>query len=60
MGDRLSDAVFISGSVKTTARKEEYDEIKTSTNKVIVATYGVAAVGINIPMIFNLVLIEPG
>jgi superfamily II DNA or RNA helicase len=25
-----------------------------------VATYGVAAVGINIPRIFNLVLIEPG
>jgi hypothetical protein len=41
-------------------RKEEYDEIATSTNKIIVATYGVAAVGINIPRIFNLVLIEPG
>ena len=27
---------------------------------MIVATYGVAAVGINIPRIFNLVLIEPG
>jgi superfamily II DNA or RNA helicase len=26
----------------------------------MVATYGVAAVGINIPRIFNLVLIEPG
>jgi superfamily II DNA or RNA helicase len=25
-----------------------------------VATYGVAAVGINIPRIFNLVLLEPG
>jgi superfamily II DNA or RNA helicase len=25
-----------------------------------VATYGVAAVGINIPRIFNLVLVEPG
>ena len=40
--------------------EEEYDEIKTSSSKVIVATYGVAAVGINIPRIFNLVLIEPG
>jgi len=29
-------------------------------NKIIIATYGVAAVGINIPRIFNLVLIEPG
>lgn len=57
---RLKDSVFISGETKLTERKEEYDEIKTSANKVIVATYGVAAVGINIPRIFNLVLVEPG
>jgi len=58
--NEIPDAVFISGDVKTTKRKEEYDEIKTSDNKVIVATFGVAAVGINIPRIFNLVLLEPG
>ncbi len=57
---RLPDSVFISGETKLTERKEEYDEIKTSANKIIVATYGVAAVGINIPRIFNLVLLEPG
>ena len=56
----IKDSVFISGEVKTIDRKEEYDEIKTSDNKIIVATYGVAAVGINIPRIFNLVLLEPG
>ena len=56
----IPEAVFISGAVKTKDRKEEYDEVKTSDNKIIVATYGVAAVGINIPRIFNLVLIEPG
>jgi superfamily II DNA or RNA helicase len=56
----LKDAVFISGSVKLDDRKEEYDEIKTADNKIIVATYGVAAVGINLPRIFNLVLLEPG
>jgi superfamily II DNA or RNA helicase len=56
----LPDAVFVSGEVKTKVRKEEYDEIKTANNKIIVATYGVAAVGINIPRIFNLVLLEPG
>lgn len=54
------DAVFISGSMKNDKRKEHYDEVKTSDGKIIVATYGVAAVGINIPRIFNLVLIEPG
>jgi len=57
---RLPDAVFVSGNTNMIERKEEYDEIATSTNKIIVATYGVAAVGINIPRIFNLVLIEPG
>lgn len=54
------EVAFISGEVKTKDRKEEYDEIKTSTNKIIIATYGVAAVGINIPRIFNMVLLEPG
>jgi superfamily II DNA or RNA helicase len=58
--NELEGAVFISGEVKTKDRKEEYDEVKTSSEKIIVATYGVAAVGINIPRIFNLVLLEPG
>ena len=58
--EKNPDAVFVSGEVKTTARKKEYDEVKTVDNKIIVATYGVAAVGINIPRIFNLVLLEPG
>ena len=58
--DELEGSVFISGAVKTKDRKDEYDEIKTSDNKIIVATFGVAAVGINIPRIFNLVLLEPG
>lgn len=56
----IEDSVFISGSVKIGTRKEHYDEIHSSDNKVIIATYGVASVGINIPRIFNLVLIEPG
>lgn len=56
----IKDSVFISGETKGADRKEHYDEVKTSSNKVIIATYGVAAVGINIPRIFNLVLIEPG
>jgi superfamily II DNA or RNA helicase len=57
---RLPNAVFVSGETKLTERKEEYDEIAVSDNKIIVATYGVASVGINIPRIFNLVLLEPG
>jgi superfamily II DNA or RNA helicase len=57
LGDR---AVFVSGATKAKDRQDEYDEVAESTDKIIVATYGVAAVGINIPRIFNLVLIEPG
>ena len=56
----IPDSVFIKGDVKLKDRKDTYDEIQDATNKVIIATYGVAAVGINIPRIFNLVLIEPG
>ena len=57
---KIKDSVFISGSTKTLERKEHYDEVSTSKSKIIIATYGVASVGINIPRIFNLVLIEPG
>ena len=58
--ERIRDAVFVSGATKSGDRQDEYDEVATAADKVIVATYGVAAVGINIPRIFNLVLIEPG
>jgi superfamily II DNA or RNA helicase len=59
--ERLGDgAVFVSGSTKAKDRQDEYDQVADATDKIIVATYGVAAVGINIPRIFNLVLIEPG
>ena len=56
----IPDSAFISGEVKGSKRKEEYKEHATSDKKITVATYGVAAVGINIPRIFNLVLLEPG
>jgi superfamily II DNA or RNA helicase len=58
--EAIPDSVFVRGATKADERKEHYDDIKTSDDKVIVATYGVAAVGINLPRIFNLVLIEPG
>ncbi len=58
--EQLDDAVFVSGATKAKDRQDEYDEVAVADGKIIVATYGVAAVGINIPRIFNLVLIEPG
>jgi superfamily II DNA or RNA helicase len=63
-GEKLQElipgSVFIKGDVKLKDRKSAYDDINEGTNHVVIATYGVAAVGINIPRIFNLVLIEPG
>ena len=58
--EQLNDAVFVSGATKAKDRQDEYDEVAVADGKIIVATYGVAAVGINIPRIFNLVLVEPG
>ena len=57
---RIPGAVFISGDTKAQVRQEEYDKVSVNSGLVLVATYGVAAVGINIPRIFNVVLIEPG
>ena len=60
LAELIPDSTFVSGAVKNKDRKETYDTIREGTNEVIIATYGVAAVGLNIPRIFNLVLIEPG
>jgi superfamily II DNA or RNA helicase len=58
--DQSDKIPFISGIVKSKDRKEEYQDINMSDNKIMIATYGVCAVGINLPRLFNLVLIEPG
>lgn len=57
---RIPGAVFVNGSTKLSERKEEYDDVAVMDDKVIIATFGVASTGLNIPRIFNLVLIEPG
>lgn len=63
-GKTLTEAIpgasFVYGNTKSKDRKKEYKEVQGATNKIIIATYGVAAVGINIPRIFNLVLFEAG
>ena len=60
LAEMIPGSTFVSGAVKVKDRKETYDTIREGTNEVIIATYGVAAVGLNIPRIFNLVLLEPG
>ena len=56
----IPEADFVQGSMKSDDRKTAYKEINEGTNSITIATYGVAAVGINIPRIFNMVLLEPG
>ncbi|AUS02589.1 P-loop containing nucleoside triphosphate hydrolase [Vibrio phage 2.275.O._10N.286.54.E11] len=51
---------FVNGSTPKKKRESAYSSIADVDNEIIVATYGVAAVGLNIPRIYNLVLIEPG
>jgi superfamily II DNA or RNA helicase len=59
--ERLGNrAVFVSGATKGTKRDEEYAEVADVDDKILVCTFGVAAVGLNIPRLFNIVLIEPG
>ena len=60
LNELIPESSFVKGDVKLKDRKDAYDEINKGTNHGVIATYGVAAVGINIPRIFNLVLIEPG
>ena len=60
LGVPEENVVFVSGGTKGTTRTEHYDDIATATNKILICTYGIAAVGINVPRLFNIVLIEPG
>ena len=60
IADCIPGAVFLSGQSKSKDRKTQYDSIAVEDNTVTVCTYGIAAVGLNIPRIFNMVLIEPG
>lgn len=56
----IPDSVFVKGDVKLVDRKAAYTNIDKGENQVVIATYGVAAVGVNIVNLHNVVLLEPG
>lgn len=58
--EMIEGSILVNGSTKSTERHEHYDSMGDLNNVPLIATYGVAAVGIDIPRIFNLVLFEPG
>lgn len=56
----IPNSIFLSGLTKSTERKEHYNEVAFSNDKVIIATAQLASVGLDIPRINHLFLIEPG
>lgn len=57
LGDR---AVFIYGGTSAKNREKEYEAINRSNGGILVATKGIAAVGIDVPRLYNAVLFEIG
>lgn len=56
----LNGSIFISGDWKTSDRKDEYEQIKTVDNKILICTFGIASTGLDLVRLYNLVLWEPG
>lgn len=52
--------VFVYGGTKSNDRQESYESFQDQNNLMLGASYGVAAVGLNLPRIFNLIILEPG
>lgn len=60
MESMIPNSVFVNGSTKSKDRIEQYKDVRTATNKILIATFGVASTGLDIPRLFNVILIEPG
>jgi superfamily II DNA or RNA helicase len=60
MENMIPNSVFVNGSTKSKDRIEQYKDVRTATNKILIATFGVASTGLDIPRLFNVILIEPG
>lgn len=56
----LPNSEFINGKVKVEERNKHYAQASDNDDVLIIATYGTAAVGIDIPRLFNVILFEPG
>ena len=60
LNDLIEDLVVVDGSNSLKKRKQKYSAFSDDTKIIAAATYGVAAVGINIPALHHVVLIECG
>lgn len=63
-GERLCElipgSVFMYGANSSKQRTHEYKSIQEGENKVLICTYGIASTGIDIPRLFNVVIIDAG
>ena len=55
-----TNCIYIDGSVNSKKRFKEYESIKTENNKCLIATRKIAEAGLDIPRLFNLVLLDFG
>lgn len=60
LNELIPDSDFVYGKTKQKDRSTTYKGVNNQETKVIIATYQVASVGINIPRIFNLITVESG
>ncbi len=57
---KLLGCEFVYGNTSADDRDEFYQRFQDNDDEVLVASFGVASTGIDIPRVFNLYLIEPG
>jgi superfamily II DNA or RNA helicase len=60
LSELLPEATFLNGDDKGSYRHKIYQETNAKDNAILGCTYGIAAVGVDVPRLKNLVLIEPG
>ena len=58
--DKGGDAVFLSGKDSVKDRDEQYKQVNIQDDKLIIATANIAATGINMPRLMNLVFLDAG
>lgn len=54
------DVVYLDGDVKSKKRTSHYEGINDKNNAILICTMGIAAAGIDLPRLFNLVIFEVG
>jgi len=57
---RFPDAVVVTGKIPSSKRSQIFKDFNVGDGGLMLATYGVASTGIDIPRIFAVVMIEPG